>query len=493
MSADITSIPESADEVLAASDVARIWVRHLVSLLLPVNALAFLFTGPHAWYVSPLFMLPVVLAFVLDNSDRVERRQPAADLPAWPFDALVYFLASLQLAVVFGIGRMFSAQDLFSVDMVVLVTVVGGSSGFSIITAHELIHRRKPWERLLGRLLLCTVLQEHFFTEHLRGHHVRVGTPDDPATARFGESYRDFYRRTVPGQLRSAWQLEKRRLGDPGMSLLDPRMLRNRILHGVAVGWGMAFALAFVCGWVAFAAFVVQAFFASRLLEAVNYFEHWGLMRSGTRVRPRDSWDTHSWFTYYGLTGLSRHADHHYEPTRPFQQLRVQESVPLLPGGYVVTVDQVMTHNDEFQRLAAAELKRCGLGPFAPGAPEGAAAAAEAWLESGSAPSATSQPATGWRARWQQLPAWLRAGTVATLFLLGVTLGARLLGAGTAGTGFLAQLGINAWILAAFAAAFRLEHRIEGSGSGPLLGWSIALSLLVALGLAGEWVAALLV
>lgn len=484
MSADATSIPE---EALAASDVARIWMRHLVSLLLPVNALVFLFTGPHVWYVAPWFMLPVVFAFVVDRSDRVERRQPAADLPAWPFDALVYFLGLLQLAAVFGIGHLFAAQDLFSVDMVVLVTVVGGSSGFSIITAHELIHRRKPWERLFGRLLLCTVLQEHFFTEHLRGHHVRVGTPEDPATARFGESYRDFYRRTVPAQLRSAWRLEKKRLGDPEMSLFDARMLRNRILHGAAVGWGMAFALALTCGWVAFAAFVVQAFFASRLLEAVNYFEHWGLMRSGTRVRPRDSWDTHSWFTYYGLTGLSRHADHHYEPTRPFQQLRVQEGVPMLPSGYVVTTDWVMAKNDEFQRLAAAELKRCRLGPFAPGAPEEAAAAAEAWLK-----APPSSPATGWRGAWQGLPAWLRASAVATLFLLGVTLGARLLG-GAAGAGFLAHLATNAWILAAFVAAFRLQKRIEDSGSGPLLAWSIALSLLVAIGLAGQWLGSLFV
>ena len=298
---------------LGSVEVASIWARHLTSLLLPVNALAFLFTGPHPWYLAPLFMLPVVVTFVVDDSNRVERRQPSDLLPAWPFDALVYLLGALQLLVIVGIARMFAVQAIFSVDMVVMITVVGGSSGFSIITAHELIHRRKPWERNLGRLLLCTVLQEHFFTEHLRGHHVRIGTPDDPATAHFGEDYASFYRRTVPAQFRSAWRLEKKRLGDEQMSIVDPRMIQNRIVHGILVGWGLAVWMGVAAGLAALVAFLLQAFFSSRLLEAVNYFEHWGLTREGSRIRPSDSWDTHSWFTYYGLTGLSRHADHHYE------------------------------------------------------------------------------------------------------------------------------------------------------------------------------------
>ena len=456
--------------------MARIWVKHLTSLLLPVSALAFLLTGPHAWYVSPIFMLPVVLAYVFDNKPRVEQRQPVSELPAWPFDGLVYLLACLQLAVVFGIARMFAVQEIFCVDMVVMVAVVGGSSGFSIITAHELIHRRRPWERQLGRLLLCTVLQEHFFTEHLRGHHVRVGLPDDPATARFGESYGDFYRRTVPAQFRSAWQLENRRLAaQEGRG----RLVRNRVLQGLVVGWGMGFVVGATAGLAAFLAFVLQAFFASRLLEAVNYFEHWGLTRSGSRVRPRDSWDTHSWFTYYGLTGLSRHADHHCEQARPFQQLRVQQEVPMLPTGYVGMVDMVMTKNDEFQQLAAVELRRTGLGPF----------------EDGQEPEVeeAAPPEPGPRVEaWGRLPGWLRGVLPATAVVLAATIGARLVGDSLPVESLFGHLLLNAWILAAFLLMFRVASRMQAVGSGPLVSWGVALSLLVALGLAAERVLVLL-
>lgn len=45
------------------------------------------------------------------------------------------------------------------------------------------------------------MLYEHFATEHIRGHHVRVGTSADPATARFGETRVEHFNRNVPDQL----------------------------------------------------------------------------------------------------------------------------------------------------------------------------------------------------------------------------------------------------------------------------------------------------
>jgi alkane 1-monooxygenase len=348
----------------AESEVGALWVRHLLAFWFPGNALLFLATGPHPWYGALLFVVPIVLAHHWDTSGRVERRQPRDDVPAWPFDVIVYALVAVQLANVALLARLFSVQGFASFDFVLGVLIVGASSGYQIITAHELIHRTNKGEQLLGRALLCTVLYEHFFTEHVRGHHVRVGTPEDPATARFGESFQRFYFRTVPAQFRSAWKLEKKRLGDASMSNWDPRLLRSRVVHGLAVEWGLAFAILVFAGATAFAAFLLQALFASRLLEIVNYFEHWGLVRDGRRVRPMDSWDTHSWFTYYALIGLSRHADHHAWASRPYQQLRVWDDAPLLPSGYVGMIPLVVIKNRRFQALATAELRRRNLGPF---------------------------------------------------------------------------------------------------------------------------------
>ena len=183
---------------MAPSEVSEIWLGHLMSLLIPGATLAFVWTGPHPWYVALLFVAPLAVYHWIDTRPRYERRQPVETLPSWPFELLVFALVAIHGLILLGLFRLFSVQSFFSMDTVLVLVLVGGNSGFSIITAHELIHRPGLLRRTLGRLLLSTVLYEHFYTEHLRGHHVRVGTPEDPATAHFGETYRSFWRRTVP-------------------------------------------------------------------------------------------------------------------------------------------------------------------------------------------------------------------------------------------------------------------------------------------------------
>lgn len=475
----------------APRSVAGALQRHAVSLVFPLTSLAFLWTGPHPWWVATLFLAPGVVLYQLDRPGRpVEVRPPLEGAPGWPFDALVYLLSALQLLVVASLVWLFgvAGQHFFSFDMLGVLLVVGGSSGFSIVTAHELIHRRRRWEQNLGRLLLCTVLYEHFFTEHLRGHHVRVGTPEDPATARFGEAYEPFFRRTVPAQFRSAWRLEARRLGDEDMGLFDRRILRSRVLHGLVVEWGLALAILTGFGFVAFAAFVLQAFMAVRLLEAVNYFEHWGLTRRGRRVTHADSWDTHSWFTYYSLIGLTRHADHHARPTRPYQRLEVHEEPPLLPAGYVVTVDDVMGKNADFQRYATRELARRRAGPFRPetdedGAPSLDEATALARLEEAQAREAWRHGAPGpLRRAWAGLPMPLRISLIVVALVGASALGAHWETGGSA-MALPARLLFHAAILGTFVGSIALrQHLVPRLGEG--LSWVPAFATVVLAGLA---------
>lgn len=49
----------------------------------------------------------------------------------------------------------------------------------------------------LAEVLLSSVGYGHFTTEHVFGHHRFVGTQNDPATARFGETFYAFLPRTV--------------------------------------------------------------------------------------------------------------------------------------------------------------------------------------------------------------------------------------------------------------------------------------------------------
>ena len=344
----------------------KLWARHLLAFVLPLATLAFAASGPHRWWVALAWLgiIPVILA--VDRFAGPAARGPAPDaMPRLPFGLLLWLLAAVQIATVVLLCRMAAAGG-FSVDLLVAGYLVGNNSGWgAIVVAHELIHRPGRVERLAGRLLLVTVLYEHFYTEHLRGHHARVGTAADPATARFGERWRPFLWRSITGQLRSAWRLETRRLGDEHMRPWDPRLLRSRVVHGFLVEAAFLIAIAVAFGPAALAVFVWQAFTAVGLLESVNYFEHWGLAREARVVRPVDSWDSESWFTLYSLVGLARHADHHADAARPYPLLRHHDESPKLPTGYYGMVALAQLSNARFRRLMTEELRARGLGPFA--------------------------------------------------------------------------------------------------------------------------------
>jgi alkane 1-monooxygenase len=356
----------SREPALPALLTVRVWALHLVSLAFPLYVLGFVVTGPHRWYASLPWLLAIPALMLADRRSGRALHEPAEGMATWPFDGILLLLTALQLANVALAARMMAHGALLSADTLVTMVLVGASTGYSaIVVAHELIHRKSRFLSFLGRVLLATSFYEHFFTEHVRGHHVRVGTDEDPATARLGETYGQFWSRTVPGQFRSAWRLEARRLGDEDLKWYDPRLLRSAVVHGVIGEVALALGLLALFGPTALVVHLGQAYVAVRLLEAVNFFEHYGLRRAGRKVRPVDSWDSESWFTLFALVGLSRHADHHAYAARPFQALRTWEESPKLPHGYIVTTLMVIFANARLRAALEAELARKQLGPFA--------------------------------------------------------------------------------------------------------------------------------
>jgi len=369
MSTRIQSLPANTPTIGAF----HTWVLHLSAFILPLITTTFLVTGPHVWWKALLWLGAIVLLVLVDNNAPPDRRQPPADLPQWPFDVQLWTLSALQITNHVLMFVMASKLSITGWDTagqaaanIFTIAVLGGvTAGYSgIVLAHELVHRRNPVEYHLGRVLLMFVCYEQFATEHVRGHHPRLGTPEDPATAKYGEKMKEFFRRTVPGQFKSAWHLEKQRLGDANMSSFDLRMIRHRVLQGVVLEIAIAAAVFAVFGPLAFVAFLVQSYTAILMLETVNYIEHWGIQRTTRRVTTVDSWDTENAITLRTLVGLSRHADHHSQASRPYQALRYFEESPKMPAGYYGSIVMALFANERYQEHATAELRARGLGPF---------------------------------------------------------------------------------------------------------------------------------
>lgn len=230
-----------------------------------------------------------------------------------------------------------ATQPLTLMGWLGLVLTVGGVNGVGINTAHELGHKRVPWERWLARLALLPVAYGHFQVEHHRGHHARVATPADPASARLGESFWAFLPRTLSGSLRSAWELERLRLEHQGRPVIN---VRNENLMSWLGSAALFVGLAAAFGWKALPFLLVQALYGISLLEVVNYIEHYGLLRApgpdGRPVRcaPKHSWNSSHLVSNLFLFHLQRHSDHHAHPARRYQALRHFEDSPQLPSGY---------------------------------------------------------------------------------------------------------------------------------------------------------------
>lgn len=247
--------------------------------------------------------------------------------------SLVVFYTGLLVYFLSVIGRTDGITSLIG-----KISAMGLIHGiFGINMAHELGHRKSKLDQLLAQYLLLTSQYAHFFIEHNRGHHKRVATPEDPATARKGENLYTFWIRTVIDSYRSALELERNRLTRKGKSVYswDNDMVKYAILQVVILVVILLFT-----NWITLLSYIAACVFGILLLETINYIEHYGLLRKKIsktayeRVQHSHSWNSDHLLGRYLLFELTRHSHHHENSTIKYPHLQSKENSPQLPTGY---------------------------------------------------------------------------------------------------------------------------------------------------------------
>jgi alkane 1-monooxygenase len=323
-----------------------LWALGLAVPLLPFGARGLVeSTGQEVfWWLGPIWIL--VLVPILDTVLGTDTSNP----PDWAvpqleadryYRWLTYLYLPLQYLGLLWAARLVVHGGLSGWSQLGLALTVGTVAGIGINTAHELGHKRDRLERRLSKVALAQTGYGHFYVEHNRGHHSRVSTPDDPASARLGESFWRFLPRTVAGSARSAWELAAaaqrrrgRRVWSPRNDVLNAWALSALLFGGIVAWLGV--------GVVPFLA--VQATVGFALLEVVNYIEHYGLLRQRVangryeRCTPAHSWNSNNLASNLVLYHLERHSDHHANPTRRYQSLRNFDDAPQLPSGYALMI-----------------------------------------------------------------------------------------------------------------------------------------------------------
>lgn len=300
--------------------------------LLPLHWVAI--GAPWASIAVAFVAIPLVDAWV-----GAPRRVSAERRPI-PF---VRWIPRLQLPLqaTLLIGAVAAAPDLAPGELLVFAIAVGTvTGGMGITIAHELGHRSSRLDRAIAKALLVSVMYGHFFVEHVRGHHVRVATPDDPATAPRGMSVYRFIPRSVIGSFIHAWRLERMRLARLQRPAWHPS---NWVLTGSVLSLVLLAVAAAVAGPHGALLFAIQSAWAFVLLEIINYVEHYGLQRRRIDGRYEPVREEHSWNADFAVSNwvlfnLQLHSDHHAHMNRPFEELRTIPDAPQLPAGYPAMV-----------------------------------------------------------------------------------------------------------------------------------------------------------
>lgn len=319
-----------------------LWILSVLFPLVPLSSIGLMSWSGMEWTLwVPLLALYAVIPlldylFPNDSSNPPEQVVPQLEKDGY-YRLLNHLTVPLHFIILVTGAWFVAGHDLGWSGYLAISLTVGVISGFGINTGHELGHKKEAADRLAAKLVLAVPFYGHFAIEHNAGHHAEVATPEDSASARFGESIYRFVLREAPGGLRRAWRLESRRLQRRGFNHWS---WRNEILQSYAVSLLLYGSMVAAFGVVVLPFLLIQMAFAWWQLTSANYIEHYGLLREKRpdgryeRCQPHHSWNANHMASNLVTFHLERHSDHHAFAARRYQSLRHFEEVPQLPSGY---------------------------------------------------------------------------------------------------------------------------------------------------------------
>ncbi|WKD50635.1 alkane 1-monooxygenase [Microbulbifer spongiae] len=314
-------------------------LRYSFAYILPVLVLLGFWQGGFWLFVPLLYLYGLLPLLELAAPAPTANLAPAQEHTAASnpfFNWMLYLSVPVQYGVLlYFLMLVPSLQAWALAGAIFSMGLMCGSFGINI--GHELGHRTSRFEQALAKLLLLSSLNMHFYIEHNRGHHRHVATPQDPASARYGETLYGFWLRSIAQGYVSAWRLEAQRLAKRGRSWWSPS---NQMLQFQLIQVALIASMGWLFGAKAAVCFVLAALLGILLLETVNYIEHYGLSRRQTpdgryeRVMPIHSWNSNHILGRLSLFELSRHSDHHFRASRKYPILRHHRGSPQMPTGY---------------------------------------------------------------------------------------------------------------------------------------------------------------
>jgi alkane 1-monooxygenase len=316
-------------------------MKYLLAYTIPIVCFFGIYFGGFWTYAGVAFafgILPVLELILPTDEKNYSQTETESKLKNGLFDVLLYLNIFIVYGILFFVLQKVASEKLSISEIIGTVLSLGvvlGSNGINV--AHELGHREKLYERILGKLLLIPSHYTHFFIEHNHGHHLHVSTPEDPSTAKYNQSLYVFWIQTVFGTYTKAWQIQKK------LNQIENRSwysVKNDMFWFTIIQISYLILIYFFFGSIGFTVAMLSGIVGFLLLETINYIEHYGLKRnllpSGRyeRVSEKHSWNSNHVLGRIMLYELTRHSDHHYKSQKKYQILEYHDVSPQMPFGY---------------------------------------------------------------------------------------------------------------------------------------------------------------
>ena len=257
------------------------------------------------------------------------------------FDILLYLNIPLVFSIFFLSLNLllYSSSSFEIVGIIASTSIMMATNGINV--AHELGHRKSFFSRTCSKLLLMPSQYMHFYIEHNFGHHVNVGTAEDPATAKYKQSLYSFWITSVIGQYIGAWKLQLKLLKISKYKFFS---IKNDMMFYVIFQLMFIYLIYFNYGITVTIYSLIISVISFLFLETINYIEHYGLSRKKDkngryeRVKTIHSWNSNHVVGRLVLYELTRHSDHHFISSKKYQVLESIDESPQLPYGYPTSI-----------------------------------------------------------------------------------------------------------------------------------------------------------
>ena len=330
------------------------YLKYYLSTLLTILAIFFSSLGTHFptyWFI--VFSLFIILGdhyFPKDSSLKEYNYPLFINLPIYiNLPLLLIYLSE----VIFVLGNsnaqwiiqffdnyllidlLYMKNNISLLDKISLIAVASLNIGMiGTVPGHELTHRKKnKFDMFFGNWLLSLSWDCAFALEHVYGHHKNVGLKSDPASAKRGENIYIFILRASIKEHIDAWKIEINHLKRRGFR---PYGLDNKMLLGYFRSLTLTIYSFLIGGLIGMMFYLLSAIIAKCLLEAINYIEHYGLVREPNKpVQPKHSWNSNHLISSLILYNVTRHSAHHEKSNLKFWELEAYPNSPMLPYGYL--------------------------------------------------------------------------------------------------------------------------------------------------------------